>query len=262
MCAASGMSSKPTTATSSGTRRPASRSACMAPAADRSLWAKTASNCDAGGEQPLDRRPAALEGEVALDDQGRVERRPGVGVRRRRSRSSRSWVQPKRLRPGDHQRTAPAESSRCAPRRPRRRRGWWCATDGNAGRCPRSSMSTTGRPARVQVGDVVEGALRLDHQQAVERLRGDLGGELPHRLLAPVAGEQQQAVPLGLHHVDRALQHLAHPGPGQRRAPACRRPGSGRGPARPPGRSARSPSSSITCPDPGRGGRRPARPCR
>nr|BFE69401.1 hypothetical protein GCM10020092_027020 [Actinoplanes digitatis] len=74
-----------------------------------------------------------------------------------------------------------------------------------------------GKPAGVQGGDEVEGALGLDHQQAVEALGGDLGAELAHRLLAAVAGEQQQAVALGLEHVDRALQHLADPRPGQRR---------------------------------------------
>jgi hypothetical protein len=68
----------------------------------------------------------------------------------------------------------------------------------------------------VQRGDVVEGALGLDDQQPVERLGGDLRAELAHRLLAAVAGEQQQAVPLGLEHVDRALDHLADPRPGER----------------------------------------------
>jgi hypothetical protein len=69
----------------------------------------------------------------------------------------------------------------------------------------------------VQGGDVLQGSLGLDHQQAVEGLGGDLGAELPHRLVAAVAGEQQQPVPLGLQHVDGALQDLADPRPGQRR---------------------------------------------
>jgi hypothetical protein len=68
----------------------------------------------------------------------------------------------------------------------------------------------------VQGGDVVERALGLDDQQAVEALGGDLRTELAHRLVAAVAGEQEQAVPLGLQHVDRALQHLADPRPGER----------------------------------------------
>jgi len=68
----------------------------------------------------------------------------------------------------------------------------------------------------VQFGDVVEGSLGLDHQQAVEGLRRDLLGEPAQRLLTPVAGEEQQAEALRLDDVDHTLEDLAYPRPGHR----------------------------------------------
>ncbi len=69
----------------------------------------------------------------------------------------------------------------------------------------------------VQVGQVLQGSLRLDRDQAVERFRRHLRREPENRLLAATGAEQQQAVPLGLHDVDDALEHLTHPRPGERR---------------------------------------------
>ena len=134
-------------------------------------------------------------------------------------------------------------------------------TDGNCGLVVAVVDQHHRQAAGVQGGDVVEGALRLDDQQAVERLGGDLGAELAHRLVAAVAGEQQQAVPLGLQHVDRALQHLAHPRPGERRDEHADDAGPAAGQADRPGAGHVAELLDHLA-DPGGGATRRARPCR
>ena len=71
------MSSKPTTLTSSGTRRPASRSAPMAPRATTSLATKTASNVARSSSSSIAACPlGASKSPVAMI--ARVERQPGL----------------------------------------------------------------------------------------------------------------------------------------------------------------------------------------
>lgn len=70
----------------------------------------------------------------------------------------------------------------------------------------------------------LEGVLGLHHEQPVERARRHLAGETSHGFGAPVAGEQQQPEAGGFHRVDDALQHLAHPRPGQRGHQHAHRP--------------------------------------
>ena len=78
------MSSYPITATSSGTRRPWARSASIAPSANRSLFAKTASSAGVALEQRVDRNcrgcfsllPVRVDGELWVGDEacGRMRR--------------------------------------------------------------------------------------------------------------------------------------------------------------------------------------------
>ena len=96
-------------------------------------------------ERPLDRLAAAVEREVALHHQRGSSGCPAAGEHVGEAGEPVLGAA-ELLRPGDHQRAAPAEleqvPGRAAPRRP----GWWSPTDGNSGWWPRSSMSTTGRP--------------------------------------------------------------------------------------------------------------------
>jgi hypothetical protein len=74
-----------------------------------------------------------------------------------------------------------------------------------------------GQALRVQTIDVVERPFRLNHQQTIERLRRYLGRKAAHRLLTAVAGEEQEPVRLRLQNIDRALQNVSHPRPGEGR---------------------------------------------
>ena len=206
------------------------------------------------------RRPQSM-GEVALEHEssGRARRRPPRRCRAKPSR--RSWVQPKRSTPVITSGRRRPSSSRCraADAPPAR---LVVATDGNCGLLVRGRRSAPPAGRARAVGrcrsSVPSGSIT---SRPSKDFAETWDGELLHRLLTPVAGEQQQPVALGLDHVDRALQHLAHPGPGERGDQHADDPGPAAGQADRAGAGHVAELGDHLA-DPLGGAQRPARPCR
>ena len=167
----------------------------------------------------VQQRPHGLapgrEAEVAGDDPGFRDRVPGLGVDVDESGHALHGAAEAQL-PGDHRRPGASGGQQVA-------RGGLPAqaVAGRDGRELRAGLAVVDQDDRhalgVELGDVVQLALGLDDQQRVERLGRDLVGELAHRLVAVMAGEDHEPAGLRLHDVHRALQHVADPGPGQAR---------------------------------------------
>ena len=157
---------------------------------------------------------AALEGELTVDHQVGSTGRPPLRTRRRTLQPFRRAGQPS-VTLDDDRPTTP-HASRCSAaevRRPQIRR----PHRGELGLLDPIIDHHHGQTAGVQARDEVQGALRFDDDEAVEGLGRHLGGELAHRLVTAVAGEQQHPVGGGLDGVDGALDDITHPRPLQRR---------------------------------------------
>src|SRR6185369_17510891 len=142
---------------------------------------------DAGGDRLLDRVPAAVEGEITLDDEAVVQMDAELvidGPEAVQAFLSAAEV----FDPGDYQWSGAPEADEVPGDQ------LAAVVVGGCHRRKLRLMPTVvdedhRQAAFVQLGNVVEGVLRFDDQQAVKGFRGDVGGGLPHRLLAAVASE-------------------------------------------------------------------------